>query len=533
VKICLQNNSVVINAAAGEPILPACARAGIVLSAPCGGRRHCGKCKVLLLDGQIAGDKQDAAGFVRACAAVPLSDITIALPEESGASLTRHPADSTEHHASPARHTAGAFDAVNCSAEPIAIGTAAIALDIGTTTVAARLVDLDTSRVIDTVSQLNDQRVFGADVMSRINAAQKGKTAELFALINRQTKRILAFFQDQWNIHTFKKLAVSGNTTMLHLFLNVDPSGLGTLPFTPVFLEERTLSGEELSLPVESVTVLPSIAAFIGGDITAGLAVLDILNVPGPSLFIDIGTNGEMALANQRTIFCCSTAAGPAFEGAEISCGMGGVEGAISAVELAPDEAAAVDAAEPGESVAAAAAKVNALSLTTIGNVTPTGVCGSGLIDAVALMLKQNIIDESGYMENPEKGFCLAPGVSISGRDIRQFQLAKSAILSGIRILCKNAGVDMADIQNVFIAGGFGFFINKRNAVAAGLFPPEFLDALCVCGNVSLQGAVEFLTGKDFPERCKKTIAQCTVIDLAADSSFMDLFAENMLFTKN
>jgi len=501
VRIHLQNNSVVCNAAAGESILLACARAGIVLSAPCGGRRRCGKCKVQLLDGQITGDKPDAAGFVRACAALPLSGITIALPEEKGAALTRHPADSAEHHALPVQRTADAFDGA-------VIRAAAVALDLGTTTVAARLIDLDTSRVIDTVSQLNDQRVFGADVMSRINAAQKGKTGELYALINRQTKRILDFFLDHWNIRTIKKIAVSGNTTMLHLFLNVDPSGLGTLPFTPVFLEERTLSGADLSLPVESVTVLPSIAAFIGGDITAGLTVLDILNVPGPSLFIDIGTNGEMALANRGTIFCCSTAAGPAFEGAEISCGMGGVEGAISAVEL--------DAAT--------------LSLTTIGNVQPAGICGSGLIDAVALMLKQNIIDETGLMENPEKGFCLAPGVSISGRDIRQFQLAKSAILSGIRILCKNAGVDAAEIQNVFIAGGFGFFINKRNAVAAGLFPPEFLDSLCVCGNVSLQGAVEFLTAKDFPERCKKTIAQCTVIDLAADPSFMDLFAENMLF---
>jgi len=515
VRISLQNNSSVCDTTAGETILLACARAGIVLSAPCGGRRHCGKCKVLLLEGQVAGDTPDAEGFVRACAAVPLSDITIALPEEGAIGAT-------------AVEVIAAAHGTTESTAHGSVESAAVALDIGTTTVAARLIDLNTSRVLDTVTQLNDQRVFGADVMSRINAAQKGKTGELFALINRQTERLLGFFKDQWNIHTIKKLAVSGNTTMLHLFLNVDPSGMGQLPFTPVFLEERELSGESLSLPVESITVLPSIAAFIGGDIVAGLTVLDILNVPGPSLFIDIGTNGEMALANQHTIFCCSTAAGPAFEGAEISCGMGGVEGAISAVELAPDEAAGADSAA---GVNTAAPGVSAFSLTTIGNVPPAGLCGSGLIDAVALMLKQNMIDETGFMENPEKGFCLAPGVSISGRDIRQFQLAKSAILSGIRILCKNAGVDTADVQNVFIAGGFGFFINKRNAVAAGLFPPEFLDSLYCCGNVSLEGAVEFLTSKDFLERCKKIIARCSVIDLAADRSFMEQFAENMLFT--
>jgi uncharacterized 2Fe-2S/4Fe-4S cluster protein (DUF4445 family) len=396
------------------------------------------------------------------------------------------------------------------------VGAAAVALDIGTTTVSARLIDLDTSLVLDTVSALNDQRAFGADVMSRIGAARDGKTGELFTLINRQTRRILESFQKRWNIPKIKKLAVSGNTTMLHLFLNVDPSGMGALPFTPVFLEEREGGGGALSLPVENVTVLPSIAAFIGGDITAGLAVLDILNIPGPSLFIDIGTNGEMALAHRETILCCSTAAGPAFEGAEISCGMGGVAGAISAVEIAANVAHNVTP--------------NDLAITTIGNAPPAGVCGSGLVDAVAIMLRQGIIDKTGFMAGADKEFCLAPGVSITDRDIRQFQLAKSAIFSGIRILCKNSGLHAADIRNVFIAGGFGFYINKYNAAAAGIFPAALLDAISICGNVSLQGAQECLTAPDFLSRCKQIIAQCSVVDLAADPSFTDEFADNMLF---
>jgi uncharacterized 2Fe-2S/4Fe-4S cluster protein (DUF4445 family) len=481
----------------GETVLLACARSGIILSAPCGGCRRCGKCKVQIIKGKISGDTPDHEGWVNACMAVPVSDIVIACPQTGNFVGNEVTAPPKEGNNPPV----GA---------PIT-GATAVAIDIGTTTVSARFIELDTTRVLGTISELNDQRVFGADLMSRIGAAQKGKTKELFTLLNRQTERILNSFQNQWNIRRIEKLAVSGNTVMQHLFLNVDPSGMGKMPFTPVFLEGRELKGEELSLSAQNISVLPSVSSFIGADITAGLAVLDILNIPGPSLLVDIGTNGEMALACGETIFCCSTAAGPAFEGAEISCGMGGIRGAVSAVELTD----------------------NGLSITTIGNAPPTGVCGSGLVDAVAHMLKQGIIDETGYMAEPEKGFTLAPGVSITGRDIRQFQLAKSAILSGIKILCKNAGLQAADIRNVFIAGGFGFFINKQNAIQAGIFPEEFIDSLSICGNLSLQGAEDCLNEADFSQRCKRIVGQCSIIDLAADPSFADEFVQNMLFANH
>jgi uncharacterized 2Fe-2S/4Fe-4S cluster protein (DUF4445 family) len=490
-KISLHNSPVICNAGTGETILLACARGGVILSAPCGGRQHCGKCKVRLIEGQVSGDTPDGGGWVRACAAVPVSDITIECP--ASGELTDNEVTANESRRNPV---------------PAECTRAGVALDIGTTTVSARLLDLDTALVLDTISVLNDQRAFGADVMSRVGAAQKGKTAELFTLINRQTQRILETFHQRLRIQKIEQLAVSGNTVMLHLFLNVDPSSMGSLPFSPVFLEEKILKGESLSLSAEKITVLPSIAAFIGGDITAGLAALDITNTPGPSLFIDIGTNGEMALIKGKSILCCSTAAGPAFEGAEISCGMGGITGAISGAEMAG----------------------NSVSVTTIGNVPPAGVCGSGLVDTVAIMLKQGIIDETGFMADSAKSFSLAPGIAITAADIRQFQLAKSAIMSGIKILCKNAGLHAADIRSVFIAGGFGFFINKHNAIAAGIFPAEFLESLSICGNLSLRGAEECLTDKNFLDKCRQIAAQCSVIDLAADPSFTDEFAENMLF---
>ena len=491
--IRIKGSLVVCEAKEGESLLTACARGGIIFSAPCGGRHRCGKCRVRVLEGKVAGDEPDAEGRVLACVACPVSDIIIESPENNVITANE------------------VFSAAPSVKKQHDLKHAGVALDIGTTTVSARLIDMDTAVSLDTVSELNDQRVFGADVMSRIGAAREGKTADLFRVIHDQTARILMGFKERWNLKEIERLAVSGNTTMLHLFLNTDPSGMGEIPFTPAFLNERIIPGETLSLAAEKVIVLPSISAFVGGDITAGLAVLDILRADGPSLLVDIGTNGEMALFKpdpSGKLICCSTAAGPAFEGAEISCGMGGVSGAISGVDIINGK----------------------LSVTTIGNTPPLGICGSGLIDAITVMLKQGIIDETGLMENCPS-YTLADNVSIINRDVRQFQLAKSAVFSGIRILCKNGGLEPGDINNVYIAGGFGFFINRENAVKSGIFPAEFQDRLTVCGNLSLQGAEASLTENDFLDRCREIVARCSVVDLAEDPAFMDEFAENMLFS--
>jgi len=509
VKIFLRNTSEpkepahIINASIGENILFSCARAGLVMSAPCGGRQNCGKCKVQLLEGEVSGDTPDSEGWVRSCMAVPLTDISINVSSNEELFINE------------------VSISTNTPENRRKVTRSSVAIDIGTTTVSARLIDADNCLTLDTISELNDQRIFGADIMSRINAAMNGKTNELFSLINRQTGRIISSFKSRFNLSSIEKLTVSGNTTMLHFFINTDPSSMGRVPFTPVFLEEKEIKGESLSLPVENISLLPSIAAFIGADITAALDSLDITNITGTSLLIDIGTNGEMALYDKGTIFCCSTAAGPAFEGAEISCGLGGVKGAISAVDFSRKDLTQrrKDVKEDSNFE---------IKLTTIGNVPPRGICGSGLIDAVALMLKKGIIDETGRLTG--NGFNLTSGISITAADVRQFQLAKSAILSGIKILCKNAGLNTTEVKNVFIAGGLGFFINKQNAVSAGIFPQEFLDSIKVCGNLSLQGSTEYLTKNGFPARCRNIVKQCSIIDIASDPSFMDEFAENMLF---
>ncbi|MDR1325759.1 MAG: ASKHA domain-containing protein [Treponema sp.] len=453
---------------------------GAAISAPCGGRHVCGKCKVKLIEGRILGDTDNAGNFL-ACQSIPLSDITVELPDEL---IIKNGVEA-----------AAAFSPVARSG---------VALDIGTTTLSARLIDLDTGVILDTRSELNDQRVFGADVMSRINAARNGNTAELFGLIKRQTQRILSSFR----VNEIEQLTVSGNTTMLHLFTNIDPSSMGELPFTPVFLTERDIAGAALSLPVGVVKLLPSIAAFIGSDIVAGLSFLDILHGDNNALFIDIGTNGEMALFHDGKLYCCSTAAGPAFEGAEISCGIGSIPGAINKIAWSAED--------------------SRLSFTTIGDVSPLGVCGCGLIDAIAIMLSTGVIDETGAMDTGR--FTISEGISLINRDVRQFQLAKSAILSGIKILCKNAGVELSEVSVVFIAGGLGFFIDQRNAVCAGLLPRVFLNRIKVCGNLSLQGAVQYLKDPAFLMAAKAIISKSVPLDLAADPAFMDEFAQNMLF---
>jgi uncharacterized 2Fe-2S/4Fe-4S cluster protein (DUF4445 family) len=447
VKIRIEKSSVTYEAMAGETILLACERNGLIISAPCGGSQKCGRCGVRLLEGQTS-DTPDEDGKVRACSAVPAGDITIAFDSDSFYS--------------------------ECETTQKEVSRAAVALDIGTTTISARLIDLETLSVVDIFSALNDQRVFGADVMSRIYNAKKNGTEELFRLINRQTEKILNCFKERFNISKIEKLSVSGNTVMLHLFLNVDPCGMGEAPFTPVFLDEKTLKGEELSLCALTVYVLPSISSFIGADITSGLASLDILNRETPSLFIDLGTNAEMALVNREKIFCCSAAAGPAFEGAE-----------------------------------------NFMS-------------GSVLIDTISEMIRQKAIDETGVIK--EKVFTTKDGISVTAKDVREFILAKSAVISGINILLEKENLCVSDIKKVFIAGGFGFRLNQRNAVKAGLFHREFTDKISVCGNLSLKGAVESLTDKNFIEKLKKIVSKSEVIDLTGDA-FTDEFVSNMLFT--
>jgi uncharacterized 2Fe-2S/4Fe-4S cluster protein (DUF4445 family) len=533
-RIAIAGQSRSCKARPDETILAALTRSGITLSAPCGGRGICGKCRITLIEGRVrvsgAADAEQCVlpylqaessaagtrpGFA-ACRGRALSDITVELPDESA------PAD-TEGRAGLSGLRKGR------------IRRAGVGVDIGTTTVSAELVDLDTGESLETVSDFNAQRNFGADIMSRINAARQGKTEELFSVINGQIESILQDFIQNWVLAGLERCHVSGNTTMLHFFTGTDPSGMGEAPFTPVFLAERNYTGRELSLSADQITVLPGVSAFVGADIVSGLACVDILKAKDTTFLVDIGTNGEMALfrcgsGTGGRLFCCSTAAGPCFEGAEISCGMSARKGAIDRIAL-KDEKLFPRSFSSGP-----------LVYTTLGHVEARGICGTGLVDGMAALKKLSAMDETGALEDryAENGFPITERIVITQKDIRCFQLAKSAILSGIAILCKRAGLTAAEVGTIYIAGGFGFFIDRDNAAAAGLLPREFAfpadsgpsgtGKIAVCGNTSLRGTVQSLIDPDFLQCCRNIIARSEVIDLAADPDFAETFAENMYF---
>jgi len=360
-----------------------------------------------------------------------------------------------------------------------------IGLDIGTTTVQAELVNLNTGESVETIRALNAQRSFGADVISRISASHNGKLNELFNAINNQVETILRQFIRNWNLHGIEQCSVSGNTTMLHLFCRADPSAMGYSPYTPMFLNERNFTGKELSLSAERITLLPGISAFAGADIVSGLAFIDILNKKEDSLFADIGTNGEIAVWKNsvKKLLCCSTAAGPCFEEAEISCGLS----------------------------------------------------ASGFIDTIAVMRRQGVIDETGALagEFAQTGFPATERIIVTQNDVRRFQLAKAAIYSGIKFLCKAAGLELSNIGRAYIAGGLGFFINLENAAQTGLFPHELTKNAVVCGNTSLKGAVKSLTDSAFLPRCRKVIDHSNTLELAGNKYFDAAFVHNMGFNSN
>ncbi|MDR2965041.1 MAG: ASKHA domain-containing protein [Treponema sp.] len=357
------------------------------------------------------------------------------------------------------------------------IARAGVGLDIGTTTVQAQLIDLDTGNTLESVSVLNVQREFGTDVMSRIACARAGKLRELYTAINKQVQVILHQFMEKWNLSGIDLCTVSGNTTMLHLFINVNPHAMGEAPYSPEFLEERHFNGSDLSLPAEQIILLPGISAFIGADIVAGLTFLDVINKKNNMLFVDIGTNGEIVVwkGSEKRLLCCSTAAGPCFEGEAITY-------------------------------------------------------GSDLIDAIARMKQQGIVDKTGAMKDSyvNSGFISEKGFTVTQETVRLFQLAKSAIYSGISVLCRTVGMKPSAFDEVYIAGRMGFYINLENAAETGLLPREFTKGVQVCENTSLKGAVKGLTDCSFLQKCKDIIAHSVTIDLAVDREFADAYIENM-----
>ncbi|HEX2925518.1 MAG TPA: ASKHA domain-containing protein [Ruminiclostridium sp.] len=417
-----------------------------------------------------------------------------------------------------------------------------IAVDIGTTTIAAYLIDLTTGKKLSVTSLLNPQKAFGADVISRIShTMQHGNgLEELNNLLTEAINVCINTLCNQTGIKPSSVYAVTfaGNTTMLHLLMKVDPSNIALAPFIPVFTSDLKLRAADLNLninPYGTAYLLPGVSAYVGADTIGAVLATRICEQASASLLIDIGTNGEIVLGGRDGLYACSAAAGPAFEGANISNGMGSVSGAISCVSL-----------EQG------------IAYTTIGNTKPIGLCGTGVVDLLAALLEAGIVDETGRIDtawkpvSPEQenlseritsidkstAFILCKAdetlssseIVLTQRDIREIQNAKAAIAAGIRVLLKESGIRFEDIGRVYLAGGFGSCINVSSALKIGLIPKELEGRIESVGNAAAQGAIDVLMDKAHLETARKLRKSIKYVELSGSKDFNDYYMDCMLF---
>jgi len=468
---------------------------------PCGGHGKCGKCRVIAKGNLSAPSEAElklltrdeiARGIRLSCVARALGDCTVGMIDDSTTLQIVADGIMGELELFPLF--------TNCG----------IAIDIGTTTIAARLYDVH-GNVLSEASCLNPQAQWGADVISRIEAALAGEGKSLANAVRDALCNIIAELTAATDAKHVDAVVITGNTVMLSLLSEQTVEPFSHAPFAVENLFGQTFTAESLSLHVLSsdtpVYLPPCISAFVGADITCALLATEIFK-QSIAILADIGTNGEIALWHNGRLSVCSTAAGPALEGVGISMGMRGVAGAIDKVVL-----------QDG--------KMNA---HTIGDKEPKGICGSGLVDAVACMLDGEIIDESGYLE--DEPFVIRKPVTLMAKDIRMLQLAKSAICAGILTLMAEEGVKPADVSVLYIAGGFGNYLNKESAVKIGLLPERLAEASRTVGNAALGGASMLLLNSKMKTVAENLVQGAAVRELSSNPVFAEQYINGMAFGK-
>lgn len=585
---------------------------GVGLDLPCGGRGSCGKCKVRVL-GQLSGltdaerrhlsSREIDRGVRLACQAVPTGDCTVISYRSASLSilvdgstgvqhksvrplvkkhLVRPPAPSLSdqrYHLDRLLDSLAGIDK-SIGGQRMYVGrevllslpevlsrsdwTATIvhtddriisiepgdtvsehfgvAFDVGTTTVVGYLVDLNSGDQVAVASRTNPQVAHGADLISRITFSSQSSDArealrsEIVAALNDILSELASTAGVPLN--RIYHCTVAGNTCMTHMLLGLDTSSLAVMPYVGVtgktYMDEASSIGLNIH-PNGLVTVLPNIGGFVGSDTVAAAIAAGLDSRDDTALLLDLGTNGELVLAYKGQMTACSTAAGPAFEGAQIVHGMRGSEGAIEAVAI-----------EDG-----------GVKLTVIGGGTPVGICGSGLVDAVAELIRVGIVDEGGRMRTPSElegkvhpslldriktdeqdlRFVLYSDlereVSLFQSDIRQLQLAKGAIAAGFSILCKRAGISCREIDVVLLAGAFGNCVNKSSAVRIGMLPGIDEGRIVSLGNAAGVGAKMALVSEELLGRAEKLAANVHYVELGSDPMFQDAFMQAMMFTED
>lgn len=404
-----------------------------------------------------------------------------------------------------------------------------VAVDIGTTTVVVYLYDCGKAAQLAVASKINSQAAIGVDVISRIKYCTdferglKILNESIIGDINSLLNELAV--QGGIDLQAIEHIVITGNTTMLHLLAGISPVSMGVLPFEPVSLFGQYYDCEELGLNVKHAKayLTPCISSFVGGDITTAILASGLYKSEQLCALLDIGTNGEVALGNKYGLYVTSTAAGPAFEGAHIHCGMAGVPGAINAVH----------------------AYKGALDVSTIGDMPAKGICGSGLLDAAALMIATGVVDETGriadkdelndvlkpYIAEYDGQPCVEiyPGIVITQKDIRELQTAKAAIAAGLEALLHYAGKDIAAVSVLYLAGGFGNFMNAESALKIGLLP-KGAGSIQAIGNAAGTGAVMVLLNDEYKNVCEQIAKTGQHVELGSNPVFMERYVENMFF---
>ena len=456
-----------INASAGARLSDVLIANGIYVEHPCGGRGSCKKCEVLI------NGKTELS-----CLYTVEQEIVVRI------------SDAAEMRSVSGAEESGGRTENTC-----------LCLDIGSTTLAMALVSLEEGKIVKVITKTNPQCAFGADVISRIEFAAKNGTEPLSSAVREAINGMIDEIERECGNAHFSKMYVSGNATMLHLLLDVDCASMGVAPYTPCFTDAREVSGGSIGLErVDRISLLPSVSAFVGADIVAGMNQIGMPSEGKYALLIDLGTNAEVVLYGKEVAYATAAAAGPCFEGANIFCGMSAVPGAISSFYRQG-------------------------IYQVIGNTEPIGICATGLVDVVSYLLKSELVDQNGVLEDGE--FRIADRVTVTQEDIRAFQLAKAAVSAAIQCLLAEAGITHEDVEAMYVAGGFSAGMDRANAAYVGLFPRALTDRFVAVNNTSLLGTVRYaVEGNDLTPYTENT----TYVDLSSHPKFTELFLREMRF---
>ncbi|MDR1396510.1 MAG: ASKHA domain-containing protein [Desulfarculales bacterium] len=534
--------------APGVTLLSAARRAGAALESPCDGMGVCGKCLVELTSGDCADIAADAAKAsvlqppvrVLACRTVVGElDAQVRIARSAAGLQVHDEGDSVACAIMP--RMLKRYDAVSGATEILADGRHlgwetgdtgkalfGLAADIGTTTLTVAVINLNDGRELASFSGLNPQTRYAQDVLGRIHFASEKAGLEI---LNREVVSAinqlagLACAQAGVEIAHIYETVLSGNTCMAHLAAGLNPEALGRYPFSPEFSGHVSLPSRPLGLwgaEFGETYFPPVISGYIGADITAGIIAADLARRPGVTLLVDIGTNGEIVLARDGEMFAASAAAGPAFEGMNISCGMRAAAGAIEYYRLRDDGSAVIK---------------------TVAGAPAQGICGSGLMDAVAELVRKGGVSPNGRFnatggelaarmerDNGKTRFRLIGEVFLTQKDIRQVQLAKAAVRAGIELLLTQAGLRADEVEQVFVAGSFGYHLRERSLLDLGLLPPQLAGRVRFAGNTAKSGARIFLLNQPSRGAAQSIAGRVHCCDLAGDPQFQEVFIAAMAF---